>query len=299
MQKGKGPYGGGKQMTPRIRRLSWVQNLDDIAIEDRENYIQELFNRGRNEVSTVLMKQERRMSELTEEWENRAEQQAIIDQTAYHNFLKKKLDELCQYLSVNFKIALEEKNDLQEQKAMESCGRIRKEFEVAYSAFQGQMQKVDYLMTQKPKESMKADSILFQLGQVQREIVKIVAKADGEQMAMQNQIEKRLVDAKNEETNRNRNVEQALSDLNSRMIQLQTQLQAERQVFQDSKLIMQEEKRNFEIDMERKITNLRTQVETHNYQDCNDSEAGGPQTVEDFMKLFPILHQDRSFLCKI
>ena len=92
--KGGTPYSGGKQITPRIRRLSWVQNLDDIAMEDRENYIQELYNRGRNEVGTILMKQERRMSELTEEWENRAEQQAIMDQNAYRNFLKKKLDEL-------------------------------------------------------------------------------------------------------------------------------------------------------------------------------------------------------------
>ena len=107
--KGRGPYGGGKSITPRIRRLSWVQNLDDIAIEDRENYIQGLFNQGRNEVSTILTKQERRMSELTEEWGNRAEQQAIMDQAEYRNFLKKKLDELCQHLSANFKQALEER----------------------------------------------------------------------------------------------------------------------------------------------------------------------------------------------
>ena len=109
MQKGKSPYSGGKQITPRIRRLSWVQNLDDIAMGDRENYIQELYNRGRNEVGTILTKQERRMSELTEEWGNRAAQQAIMDQTAYRNCLKKKLDELCQYLSANSKLALEEK----------------------------------------------------------------------------------------------------------------------------------------------------------------------------------------------
>ena len=116
MQKGGTPYSGGKQITPRVRRLSWVQNLDDIAMEDRENYIQELYNRGRNEVGTILMKQERRMSELTEEWENRAEQQQIMDQNAYRNFLKKKLDELCQYLGAKFTIALEEKNDLQDQR---------------------------------------------------------------------------------------------------------------------------------------------------------------------------------------
>ena len=124
--KGGTPYSGGKQITPRIRRLSWVQNLDDIAMEDRENYIQELYNRGRDEVGTILMKQERRMSELTEEWENRAEQQAIMDQNAYHNFLKKKLDELCNYLNAKFTVALEEKNDLQDQKAMDSCIRIRR-----------------------------------------------------------------------------------------------------------------------------------------------------------------------------
>ena len=59
-----------------------------------------------------------------------------MDQTAYRNFLKKKLDELCQYLGAKFTIALEEKNDLQDQKAMDSCIRIRKEFEVAFSAFQ-------------------------------------------------------------------------------------------------------------------------------------------------------------------
>ena len=112
--KGGTPYSGGKQITPRIRRLSWVQNLDDIAMEDRENYILELYNHGRNEVGAMLMKQERRMSELTEEFGNRAGEQKIMDQTAHRNFLKKKLDELCQYLGAKFNVALEEKNDLQD-----------------------------------------------------------------------------------------------------------------------------------------------------------------------------------------
>ena len=88
---------------------------------------------------------------------------------------------------------------------------------------------------------------------------------------MKNRMEKRIADAKNEEANRNRNFEQAFVELNSRMVQLQTQLQAERQVFQDSNLLMQEEKRNFQIDIERKMASLRTHVESHNYQDCGDS----------------------------
>ena len=294
MQKGKGgPYGGGKAIVPRIRRLSWVQNLDDIDMEDRENFIVELYNRGRNEVGTMLLKQERRLSELTEEFENRADQQKIMDQNAYRNFLKKKLDELCQYLSANFKLALEEKNDLQEQKAMDSCIRIR---EVAFSAFQGHMRKVEYLMNEKPLEAQKTDSILFQLGQVQGDILKVVAKADNEQSEMKNMLAKRLIDAKNEETNRNRNVEQALNDLSSRLIQMQSQMQTERKSFEDAKFQMKEEKRNFEIDMERKITTIRTQVEANRYQDCSDSETGGLTTVEDFKKLATLREENkRSF----
>ena len=283
--KGKSPYAGGKMVVPRIRRLSWVQNLGDIALEEREMYIQELFEKGKTEVGDVLMKQDMRLSELSEEWNTRTEQRAIMDQQAYHTFLKKKLDELCKYLSANFTLALEEKHDLQEQKAMDSCIRIRKEFEVAFSAFQGQMQKVEYLMNEKPLERAKSDSIFFQLGQVQSEIVKIVGKADLEQSGIRAMVAKRVRDAKIEDDQRNAKIEAALTELNARMVNMQIQMQDERRGFQESKLLTESEKLNFQTDLERKLANLKVQMESNYYQDWNGSEASGITTVGDFKKL--------------
>ena len=59
-------------------------------MRDRENYIVALYNQGREEVGNALVQQERRLSEMSEDFAKRAEQQQIMDQSVLR-FSKKEI----------------------------------------------------------------------------------------------------------------------------------------------------------------------------------------------------------------
>ena len=132
--KGHSPYSGKMTFLSQARRPSWVENMDSIALEDRENHFSQLYDRSRQEVGTVLNEQNRRMSELSEDWNHRMEQQRSVDQGEFHLFLKVKLGQLYKYLSDTFGKALQERNAQQDEKAMELCVKVRR-FRPAESSF--------------------------------------------------------------------------------------------------------------------------------------------------------------------
>ena len=123
--KGQAPYAGKMTFLSQARRPSWVENMDSIALEDRENHFLQLYDRRRQEVGTVLNEQNRRMSELSEDWNNRMDQQRNADQADFHLFLKTKLEQLYKYLPDTFGKALQERNAQQDEKAMELRSRIQ------------------------------------------------------------------------------------------------------------------------------------------------------------------------------
>ena len=106
--KGQAPYAGKMSFLSQARRPSWVGNMDSIALVARENHFMQLYDRSRQEVGAVLSEQTRRMSELSEDWNNSMGQQRNADQGDFHLFLKAKLEQLYKYLSETFGKALQD-----------------------------------------------------------------------------------------------------------------------------------------------------------------------------------------------
>ena len=278
----------------QARRPSWVENMDSIALEDRENHFLQLCDRSRQEVGTVLNDQNRRMSELSEDWNHRMEQQRSVDQGEFHLFLKVKLEQLYKYLSDTFGKALQERNAQQDEKAMELCSRIQAEFSNTSGFLQSQMQKIDKLAQENVQGAQKSDSIIFQLNQVQHEIVKLVGNAEKEQYVIKATLDKKWNEARMNDLQKNAQIETAMSEMNIKFLELKNQVQNERRNLQEERMIHESEKLSFQENIDKKLAEIKRMQIIESYEPSSRNRGQVMRTVEEFKNLATIRESNKA-----